>query len=187
MWAFMDHAGPEGICDLQAFSMTCSTAVMFSATIQAAMEFSQWTGTSALSVIISVVLFFGITFETQLSSANTVMFPMEDATKNAYSKLYIWLVIILSTAVSVLPSLAVRCLERIVSHSVIRKAADGPRAEVAMEDSTVGLEPLLTRKVWRRKYTISFSHNVGYADHVTETSFRRGRMGRHALPQESTV
>ncbi|XP_069505591.1 phospholipid-transporting ATPase IK-like isoform X2 [Ambystoma mexicanum] len=166
MWAFMDHAGPEGICDLQAFSITSSTAVVFAATIQAAMEFSQWTVTSALSVVISVVLFFIITFLTQLPSANPVMFTMEDAGRNAFSKLYIWLVIILSTAVCVIPSMTVRCLERVTSRSIISKAEDRPCGEVAMEDSTVELESY-ERNAWMRRASNAFSHDEGYGDLIT--------------------
>ncbi|XP_078526098.1 phospholipid-transporting ATPase IK-like [Lissotriton helveticus] len=182
--AFWDTAGPDGICDFQAFSATICTAAVFALTIEVSMDISQWNLHSTLSVLISIGFFFLFSFLTQLPSADPVMFAYEDASTNAFSKLYIWLVILLAVAISLLPSLFARFVVRLTSSGTTSKEVE-TQTEIALEDNTVKLESYFKRNDWLRRSSSAFSHNEGYGELITRgTSIRKRRLGNPAVPEE---
>ncbi|XP_069074061.1 phospholipid-transporting ATPase IC-like isoform X1 [Pleurodeles waltl] len=182
--AFWDTAGPDGICDMKVFSVTISTAVVLATTIEVSMDISQWNVFSTLAVLISIGFYFLFSYLTQLPSADPVIFAYEDVSINAFSKLYIWLIILLAVAISLLPSLFARCVVRL-SSSGIKSKEEETQTEIALEDTPVKLEAYFKRNDWLRRSSSAFSHNEGYAELITRgTSIRKRRLRSPAVAEE---
>ncbi|XP_069505587.1 phospholipid-transporting ATPase IK-like [Ambystoma mexicanum] len=183
--AFKDTAGPEGVCDYQAFAVTTATAGVLAVTVEIIMDTSYWTVVSGLAVLISPVLYFLVSLLTQsypLFKGAPDLFRFPDVNKNALSKLYIWLVILLAVIVGILPSLIGHFFTRMTSTCKVQEKQE-PYKDKKLAENTVELNSQFRRNTSLRRSAYAFSQGEGYADLIVRgTSIRRKKSESPAVP-----
>ncbi|XP_067824383.1 phospholipid-transporting ATPase IC [Heptranchias perlo] len=177
--AFLEVMGQDGttFSDYQSLSVTVGTAVVLSVNIEVMMEVSYWTVPTALSIIISVGLYFCITFITQspfLTRLNSEMFQFTEAATNTFGQPYIWLVILLTVTVSLIPSITIRSIWGVFgSKNAGRATYEDPNKGKQRSDNKT--TPFRRNSTQRRSAYV-FSQDKGYADLITSgTSIRKKR------------
>ncbi|NWS06057.1 AT8B1 ATPase, partial [Motacilla alba] len=123
--AYLKSMGQDGEApaDYQSFAVTAASSLIFVVNFQASklgflssgigLDTSYWTFVNAFSVFGSIALYFGITFDFH-SAGIHVLFPsafqFTGTAPNALRQPYLWLTIILSIAICLLPVVAQRFL-----------------------------------------------------------------------------
>ncbi|KAM4807901.1 phospholipid-transporting ATPase IK [Rhinophrynus dorsalis] len=189
--AFLDTAGPDGICDYQAFAVTTATAVLLAVTLEITFEISFWNLLTVLAVVISPLMYFLVTLLNQTFPFFQVMptiFLFPGAARNAWSHGYIWLIILLSVGISILPSLIASFFTKLICSNRVHNQ-NSYRAERNSEVNTVAMTTPFKRGTLNRKSSYAFSHKEGYADLITKgTSLRKSKeTGSDPVPQGNTV
>ncbi|XP_038633110.1 phospholipid-transporting ATPase IC-like isoform X2 [Scyliorhinus canicula] len=177
--AFLEIAGKDGaaVSDYQSLSTTIGTAVVLSVNAEVMLEISYWTVPSTLSIIISLGLYFCITFLTQssfLSQLKPDMFQFQGAALNIFRQPYVWLTILLTVAVNFIPSITIRLIWGVFSSKGVGRAT--------YEDLNKG-QQISSNKVnhfnrdsSHRRSAYAFSQDKGYADLITSgASIRKKR------------
>ncbi|XP_041417491.1 phospholipid-transporting ATPase IK isoform X2 [Xenopus laevis] len=176
--AFRDTAGPDGICDYQAFAVTTATTVILSVTIEIIFEISYWTRLSVIAVVISPLLYFLSSFTSQsfpLFTFQPTMFQFPGASRNTLSHGYIWLTIILGVVISILPSLVVIFLNKVMSHNRIYNNMCS-KADTNSASNTIALGMTFKKGALHRRSSYAFSHKEGYADLISNgTSLHKAK------------
>ncbi|MEE6487402.1 hypothetical protein FKM82_014884 [Ascaphus truei] len=179
--AFLDTAGPGGICDYQAFAITAATAGVLAVTFEIIFEISYWTLPSVLAVIISPVLYFLVSFLTQsfpLFQVMPTIFLFPDVNINTLSKVYIWLIILLAVLISLLPTLIVSFFTRLKCRDIIQER-HSYKVDKNIEVNTVALKTPFKRGTVSRRSGYAFSHNPGYADLIIKGTSLRKKKSRN--------
>uniref|UniRef100_A0A803TNG7 Phospholipid-transporting ATPase n=1 Tax=Anolis carolinensis TaxID=28377 RepID=A0A803TNG7_ANOCA len=113
--AYLQTMGEDGEApsDYQSFAVTAASSLIIAVNFQMGLDTSYWTFVNAFSIFGSIALYFGITFDLH-SSGIHVLFPsafqFTGTAPNALRQPYIWLTIILSVAICLLPVVALRFL-----------------------------------------------------------------------------
>ncbi|NXU65609.1 AT8B1 ATPase, partial [Horornis vulcanius] len=114
--AYLKSMGQDGEApaDYQSFAVTTASSLIFVVNFQAiGLDTSYWTFVNAFSVFGSIALYFGITFDFH-SAGIHVLFPsvfqFTGTAPNALRQPYLWLTMILSIAICLLPVVAQRFL-----------------------------------------------------------------------------
>ncbi|KAM8939292.1 phospholipid-transporting ATPase IK [Pelodytes ibericus] len=178
--AFWDSAGPDGICDYQSFAVTIATALLLAVTFEIIFEISYWTVVSGLAVILSPIVYFLLSRLNQtypLFKVMPTMFPFIDASRNTLSHGYIWLIILLASITSLLPSLIVNFVTK---HMSCNRVHHRYKADQKVEANTVSMTTPFKRGSLQRRSSYAFSHREGYADLIT-----RGTSLRKSKPKDS--
>ncbi|XP_010217062.1 PREDICTED: phospholipid-transporting ATPase IC [Tinamus guttatus] len=113
--AYLKSMGQDGEApsDYQSFAVTTASSLIFVVNFQIGLDTSYWTFINAFSVFGSIALYFGITFDFH-SAGIHILFPsafqFTGTAPNALRQPYLWLTMILSVAVCLLPAVALRFL-----------------------------------------------------------------------------
>ncbi|VFV36001.1 probable phospholipid-transporting [Lynx pardinus] len=113
--AYLQTVGQDGEApsDYQSFAVTIASALIITVNFQIGLDTSYWTFVNAFSIFGSIALYFGIMFDFH-SAGIHVLFPsafqFTGTASNALRQPYIWLTIILTVAVCLLPVVAIRFL-----------------------------------------------------------------------------
>ncbi|XP_072924288.1 phospholipid-transporting ATPase IC isoform X2 [Hemitrygon akajei] len=178
--AFLENVGQDGISlsDYQLLSMTVGTAVVLTVNVEVMLEFSYWTVPSVLSVVISVCLYFGITFLTQspfLTRLNPEMFQFNGAALNAFKQPLFWLTILLAVTINIIPSITTRYLLQVFGS---KAAGSATYEKEQMEDNKV---TNFQRYSSSRRSAYAFSQNKGYGALITSgTSLQKKQVNLEA-------
>uniref|UniRef100_A0A663NC57 Phospholipid-transporting ATPase n=1 Tax=Athene cunicularia TaxID=194338 RepID=A0A663NC57_ATHCN len=109
--AYLKTMGQDGEApsDYQSFAVTAASSLIFVVNFQIGLDTSYWTFVNAFSVFGSIALYFGITFDFH-SAGIHVLFPsgfqFTGTAPNALRQPYLWLTMILSIAICLLPVVA---------------------------------------------------------------------------------
>ncbi|XP_043930717.1 phospholipid-transporting ATPase IC isoform X2 [Protopterus annectens] len=170
--AFLQTMGQDGEApsDYQSFAVTAASALVITANFQIALDTSYWTFVNAFSVLGSIALYFGVMFDIH-SAGIHVIFPSQfyftGAAPNALRQPYLWLTIILTVGMCLLPVIAVRFFLKTVAPTESEKIQKN-RKQYEKEIKTPKPRPsVLRRGVSQRRSTYAFSHQPGYADLIT--------------------
>ncbi|XP_068090074.1 phospholipid-transporting ATPase IK-like isoform X2 [Hyperolius riggenbachi] len=156
-FAFYDSTGPDNIFEYQILVYTMSGIYFFAVLAEAVLAFSSWNVLAFLSIGVSIVSFFVISYLTTLPSAyftSMQNFNFMGALVNTFSKIYIWMILLLGAFVSIIPSLFCRLCYRLVSRQLHQPAT--PKA------NNVELCYAISRNDFRRRSSYAFSHSEGY-------------------------
>ncbi|XP_075057648.1 phospholipid-transporting ATPase IK [Mixophyes fleayi] len=174
--ACQDSTGPGSTCDYQSFAVTTATAVIMAVTLEIIFEISYWTLVSGLAFIISPIIYFLLSLLTQsvpLFRVMPTLFQFPDATRNTLSHGFIWFIIMLAVGISILPSLLVSFVTKLISHNQVHHR-NSYGAKRQTEVNTVAMTTPFKRGTLNRRSSYAFSHKEGYADLITKgTSLRR--------------
>ncbi|NXP66664.1 AT8B1 ATPase, partial [Chloropsis cyanopogon] len=176
--AYLKSMGQDGEApaDYQSFAVTAASSLIFVVNFQAiGLDTSYWTFVNAFSVFGSIALYFGITFDLH-SAGIHVLFPsafqFTGTAPNALRQPYLWLTMILSIAICLLPVVAQRFLSMTIWPSESDKIQRNRR------------KYLLEEQQWKRRQSafrrgVSSYHRSfwrGYADLIASgRSIRKRR------------
>ncbi|XP_048449857.1 phospholipid-transporting ATPase IC [Rhincodon typus] len=160
----------EAPTDYQSFAVTTASSLTITVNFQIALDTSYWTFVNAFSVFGSIVLYFAIMFDLH-SAGIHILFPsvftFTGAAPNALRQPYLWLTIILTVAVSLLPVVAVRFLIQVVNPS------ETDKIQMNRKMYEIELRPKRSRpRSFQRSASVrrsgyAFSHQQGYADLIS--------------------
>uniref|UniRef100_G3UJ92 Phospholipid-transporting ATPase n=1 Tax=Loxodonta africana TaxID=9785 RepID=G3UJ92_LOXAF len=164
--AYLQTMGQDGEApsDYQSFAVTIASALVIAVNFQIGLDTSYWTFVNAFSIFGSIALYFGIMFDFHSAGIHVILpstFQFTGTAANALRQPYIWLTIILTVALCLLPVIAFRFLSMTIWPSESDKSK---RTEV------VCIPPLrhfIVAGVSSRRSAYAFSHQRGYADLIS--------------------
>ncbi|NXP21627.1 AT8B1 ATPase, partial [Scytalopus superciliaris] len=187
--AYLKSMGQDGEApaDYQSFAVTAASSLIFVVNFQAStfvcfqigLDTSYWTFVNAFSVFGSIAVYFGITFDFH-SAGIHVLFPsgfhFTGTAPNALRQPYLWLTMILSIAICLLPVVAQRFLSRTIWPSESDKIQRNRRKYLLEEQQWRRRQSAFRRGVSARRSAYAFSHQRGYADLIASgRSIRKRR------------
>ncbi|KAJ7335243.1 hypothetical protein JRQ81_013184 [Phrynocephalus forsythii] len=167
--AYLQTMGQDGEApsDYQSFAVTTASSLIIAVNFQMGLDTSYWTFVNAFSIFGSIALYFGIMFDLH-SSGIHVLFPsafqFTGTASNALRQPYIWLTIILSVALCLLPVVALRFLTMTVWPTESDKIQKNRKKYKAEEEKWKRRPSVFRRGVSGRRSAYAFSHQRGYAD-----------------------
>ncbi|NWR39145.1 AT8B1 ATPase, partial [Tachuris rubrigastra] len=208
----------EAPADYQSFAVTAASSLIFVVNFQAiGLDTSYWTFVNAFSVFGSIALYFGITFDfhsagihvlfpsgfqfTGQSSWFVVLGPVSGSfvthflfclfpgtAPNALRQPYLWLTMILSIAICLLPVVAQRFLSMTVWPSESDKIQRNRRKYHQEEQQWRRRHSAFRRGLSARRSAYAFSHQRGYADLIASgRSIRKRRAPLDAVLVTATA
>ncbi|XP_030074451.1 phospholipid-transporting ATPase IK isoform X2 [Microcaecilia unicolor] len=173
--AFFDTATPDYPCDSFSLAAIVATAIVLAVTVQIILETSYWTVWSGLAIIISLVMYFILSFVFQLSQLFIIqpkVFRFPDANRNSLDKVYTWAIILLAVVLSNIPILFTKISMKLTVDNRAQKKHFYRDTTVA--ENTVELKSHFKRNSTLRRSSYAFSHQEGYANLITRgTSIRK--------------
>uniref|UniRef100_A0A8C4T819 Phospholipid-transporting ATPase n=1 Tax=Erpetoichthys calabaricus TaxID=27687 RepID=A0A8C4T819_ERPCA len=153
--------------DFQTFSVTVGTSAVFT-------RITYWTRFNVLAIALCLILYFIMTFILQSAHLYRVApqdFSFPGAAYNAFSHPYVWLTILLTVVVSILPALIVRALNKALRspdlHRVRQKALGNNLGGDAcpLQGSLI---QTITLSLIKGQFRITSSPNLQVLGHVEE-------------------
>ncbi|XP_028658350.1 phospholipid-transporting ATPase IC [Erpetoichthys calabaricus] len=176
--AFLQTMGQDGEApsDYQSFAVTTASALIITVNLQISLDTSYWTFINAFSVFGSIAVYFGIMFDIH-SAGIHVLFPsaftFTGVAPNALRQPYLWLTIILTTGICLMPVIALKFLYKIIKPSEGDKVLKN-RKKYEKEEALTRRPVSLRRGGTARRSAYAFSHGKGYADLIVSgQSIRR--------------
>uniref|UniRef100_A0A665W7K0 Phospholipid-transporting ATPase n=1 Tax=Echeneis naucrates TaxID=173247 RepID=A0A665W7K0_ECHNA len=163
--AFLQTMGQDGEApsDYQSFAIVTASSLIFTVNLQISLETSYWTFVNCFAVLGSIAIYFGIMFDIHSAGIHVIfpsVFTFTGAASNALRQPYLWLTIILTVGISLLPVVCIQFLHKTIRPSVGDKLR---YADLAFQ-----------RGRQSRRSTYAFSHSRGYADLISSgRSIRR--------------
>uniref|UniRef100_A0A803W131 Phospholipid-transporting ATPase n=1 Tax=Ficedula albicollis TaxID=59894 RepID=A0A803W131_FICAL len=178
--AYLKSMGQDGEApaDYQSFAVTAASSLIFVVNFQIGLDTSYWTFVNAFSVFGSIALYFGITFDLH-SAGIHVLFPsgfqFTGTAPNALRQPYLWLTMILSIAICLLPIVAQRFLFMTIWPSESDKIQRNRRKLLQEQQHRTRRQSAFRRGVSARRSAYAFSHQRGYADLISSGRSLRKR------------
>lgn len=154
--------------DQQAFAITIATSLVIVVSVQIGLDTHYWTVINHLFIWGSVAVYFAILFAIQsngIFGVFTRYFPFVGTPRNTLSELNVWLVILLTTVVCVVPGLAVSFLRvdlRPTLTDKVRHLQQSRRKQGPQEQNLRRV-----RRTSSRRSAYAFSHQQGYGELIT--------------------
>ncbi|XP_061471283.1 phospholipid-transporting ATPase IC isoform X2 [Rhineura floridana] len=178
--AYLQTMGQDGEApsDYQSFAVTASSSLIIAVNFQMGLDTSYWTFVNAFSIFGSIALYFGIMFDLH-SAGIHVLFPSSfqftGTASNALRQPYLWLTIILSVALCLLPVVALRFLTMTIWPSESDKIQKNRKKYKAEEEQWKRRQSVFRRGISGRRSAYAFSHQRGYADLIASGRIIRKR------------
>uniref|UniRef100_A0A671W4U2 Phospholipid-transporting ATPase n=1 Tax=Sparus aurata TaxID=8175 RepID=A0A671W4U2_SPAAU len=144
--------------DQQAFAVTIATSLVIVVSVQIGLDKHYWTAVNHLFIWGSVTVYFAILFAMQSNGMFGILpsnFPFVGTARSCLSEQSVWLVILLTTVVCVVPGLAVSFLR--VRHLQQSRKREGPQGQNLRR----------VRRTSSRRSAYAFSHQQGYGELIT--------------------
>ncbi|MBN3279418.1 AT8B1 ATPase, partial [Polyodon spathula] len=185
--AFLQTMGQDGEApsDYQSFAVTTASSLIIIVNLQASkiqssiisLNTSYWTFLNAFSVFGSIAIYFGIMFDIHSAGIHVIFpsyFTFTGAAPNALRQPYLWLTIILTVGISLMPVIAVHFLHKTIWPSEGDKVQRSRKTYEAAE-SPKKKPSALRRGATSRRSAYAFSHQRGYADLIASGQSIRKR------------
>ncbi|XP_003978792.1 phospholipid-transporting ATPase IC [Takifugu rubripes] len=189
--AFLQTMGQDGEApsDYQSLAVVTASSLVFAVNLQISLDTSYWTFVNCFAVLGSIAIYFGIMFDIH-SAGIHVLFPsaftFTGAASNALRQPYLWLTIILTVGISVLPVICIQFLHHTIWPSVGDKVQrNRKKYELEMLEEERRKPSAFQRGRRSRRSAYAFSHSRGYADLISSGRSIRRRPAARAAPQES--
>uniref|UniRef100_A0A8B9HSK9 Phospholipid-transporting ATPase n=1 Tax=Astyanax mexicanus TaxID=7994 RepID=A0A8B9HSK9_ASTMX len=121
--AFLQTMGQDGEApsDYQSFAVVTASSLIITVNLQISLDTSYWTFVNCFAVLGSIAIYFGVMFDIQ-SAGIHVLFPsaftFTGVASNALRQPYLWLTIILTVGISLLPVICIQFLSKTIWPSV---------------------------------------------------------------------
>uniref|UniRef100_A0A8C6KQY4 Phospholipid-transporting ATPase n=1 Tax=Nothobranchius furzeri TaxID=105023 RepID=A0A8C6KQY4_NOTFU len=173
--AFLQTMGQDGEApsDLQSFAVVTASSLIFTVNLQISLDTSYWTFVNCFAVLGSIAIYFGIMFDIHSAGIHVIfpsIFTFTGAAPNALRQPYLWLTIILTVGMSLLPVICIQFLYKTIWPSV----GDKVRPTTSTFKEARRKRPAFQRDRPSRRSAYAFSHTPGYANLIsTGRSIRR--------------
>ncbi|XP_064150536.1 phospholipid-transporting ATPase IC isoform X1 [Loxodonta africana] len=190
--AYLQTMGQDGEApsDYQSFAVTIASALVIAVNFQIGLDTSYWTFVNAFSIFGSIALYFGIMFDFHSAGIHVILpstFQFTGTAANALRQPYIWLTIILTVALCLLPVIAFRFLSMTIWPSESDKIQKH-RKRLKAEEQWKHRQKVFRRGVSSRRSAYAFSHQRGYADLISSgRSIRKKRAPLDAIIADGTA
>uniref|UniRef100_A0A8B9HPB2 Phospholipid-transporting ATPase n=1 Tax=Astyanax mexicanus TaxID=7994 RepID=A0A8B9HPB2_ASTMX len=186
--AFLQTMGQDGEApsDYQSFAVVTASSLIITVNLQISLDTSYWTFVNCFAVLGSIAIYFGVMFDIQ-SAGIHVLFPsaftFTGVASNALRQPYLWLTIILTVGISLLPVICIQFLSKTIWPSVGDKVQKNKKKyELEEEEEEKRRKPPAFQRGGRsRRSAYAFSHSRGYADLIA--SGRSIRQKPRARPE----
>uniref|UniRef100_A0A8C8FI70 Phospholipid-transporting ATPase n=1 Tax=Oncorhynchus tshawytscha TaxID=74940 RepID=A0A8C8FI70_ONCTS len=191
-WAAMyDTVRDDGkeIVDYQSFALLAQTCLLIAVSIQLGLDTHYWTAMNQFFLWGSLSVYFAVIF-TMYSNGMfltlTSSFPFIGTARNSLNQPNVWLTMLLTSVLCVLPVVAYRFLRILLWPTINDKVRGRGSTHLSLVRQDKVLPPTPRRVQARRTSTrrsgYAFSHAQGYGDLVTSGKFlRRTPKSRPAL------
>uniref|UniRef100_A0A8D0CK40 Phospholipid-transporting ATPase n=1 Tax=Scleropages formosus TaxID=113540 RepID=A0A8D0CK40_SCLFO len=159
----------KDVADYQSFALLAQTCLLIAVCIQLGLDMAYWTAVNQFFVWGSLAVYFAITFAIYSNGIFLIFtssFPFIGVARNTLNQANVWLTILLTTILCVLPVVAYRFLlmqlRPTINDKVQTKASPPPPPRRAR-----------IRRTSSRRSGYAFSHAQGYGDLVTSRRFLR--------------
>ncbi|XP_056400695.1 phospholipid-transporting ATPase IC-like [Hyla sarda] len=163
--------------DYQTLAFVTSTALVIIVNFQAGLIMTYWTFLFSFSVFGTIMIYFSITYDLQSSGSHellTSVLTMTGTVTNALRQPYIWLIIILTTAICLLPYVALTFLLKVSWPSAVDKVQKNPERYKVKELPVEEKASTIQRGTSTRRSAYAFSHQRGFGDLISSgRSIRR--------------
>ncbi|KAM9331027.1 phospholipid-transporting ATPase IC-like [Gastrophryne carolinensis] len=174
--------------DYQTFAFTTATALIIIVNFQIGISMAYWTFLFTFSVFGTIIVYFAVTYDLHSSGMLilfTSMVSMTGVITNALRQPYVWLIIILTTAICLLPGLALKFLLKLRWPSESDKVQKNPEKYKVKEPEAVETTSTFQRGTVRRS-SYAFSHQKGYGNLIsTGRSIRRKKTTLNAVAENA--
>uniref|UniRef100_A0A8C3G766 Phospholipid-transporting ATPase n=1 Tax=Cyclopterus lumpus TaxID=8103 RepID=A0A8C3G766_CYCLU len=180
--AFLQTMGQDGEApsDYQSFAVVTASSLIFIVNLQISLDTSYWTFVNCFAVLGSIAIYFGIMFDIHSAGIHVIFptpFTFTGAASNALRQPYLWLTIILTVGISLLPIICIQFLHKSIWPSV------GDKVQQTLEERKK--PPTFQRGQRSRRSAYAFSHSRGYADLISSGRSIRLRPSGRGGPQSS--
>uniref|UniRef100_A0A8C3ABI2 Phospholipid-transporting ATPase n=1 Tax=Cyclopterus lumpus TaxID=8103 RepID=A0A8C3ABI2_CYCLU len=189
--AFLQTMGQDGEApsDYQSFAVVTASSLIFIVNLQISLDTSYWTFVNCFAVLGSIAIYFGIMFDIHSAGIHVIFptpFTFTGAASNALRQPYLWLTIILTVGISLLPIICIQFLHKSIWPSVGDKIQrNRKKYEMEMEVEERKKPPTFQRGQRSRRSAYAFSHSRGYADLISSGRSIRLRPSGRGGPQSS--
>uniref|UniRef100_A0A671X7B9 Phospholipid-transporting ATPase n=1 Tax=Sparus aurata TaxID=8175 RepID=A0A671X7B9_SPAAU len=171
--AMYDTVRDDGkdVADYQSFALLTQTCLLFAVSIQLGFEMSYWTAVNTFFVLGSLAMYFVVTFTMYSNGMFLTLpsaFPFIGTARNSLNQPNIWLTILLTSILCVLPVVTYRFLLIQLCPSI------NDKVQIEMFHSPPPpTRRTRIRRTSSRRSGYAFSHAQGYGDLVTSGRFLR--------------
>ncbi|KAG7481242.1 hypothetical protein MATL_G00064870 [Megalops atlanticus] len=174
--AMYDTVRDDGkdIADYQSFALLAQTCLLIAVCVQLGLDMSYWTAVNQFFVWGSLAMYFAVTFTFYSNGMYlifTASFPFIGTARNSLSQPNVWLTILLTSILCVLPVVAYRFLLIQLWPTI------NDKVRYKVRQAKAAPPPLPSRVRMRRtssrRSAYAFSHAQGYGDLVTSGRFLR--------------
>ncbi|XP_029025689.1 phospholipid-transporting ATPase IC [Betta splendens] len=187
--AFLQTMGQDGEApsDYQSFAVVAATSLIFTVNLQISLDTSFWTFVNCFAVLGSIAIYFGIVFDFHSGGIHVIfpsVFTFTGVASNALRQPYLWLTIILTVGISLLPVICIQFLHKTIWPSEGDKVQKyRKKYELELQEEEKKKAPAFQRGGRSRRSSYAFSHSRGYADLIASgRSIRRRPQARGGLP-----
>ncbi|XP_055729549.1 phospholipid-transporting ATPase IC-like [Salvelinus fontinalis] len=176
--AFLQTMGQDGEApsDYQSLAVVMASSLIFTVNLQISLETSYWTFVNCFAVLCSIAIYFGIMFDIHSAGIHVIFpstFTFTGVAPNALRQPYLWLTIILTVGISLLPVIFIQFLCKTIWPSVGDNVQRNRKKYEAEEEEKKKPAPFQRDRRSRRS-AYAFSHSRGYADLIASgRSIRR--------------
>uniref|UniRef100_A0A671PRU5 Phospholipid-transporting ATPase n=1 Tax=Sinocyclocheilus anshuiensis TaxID=1608454 RepID=A0A671PRU5_9TELE len=169
--AFLQTMGQDGEApsDYQSFAVVAASSLIITVNLQISLNTSYWTFVNFFAVLGSIAIYFGVMFDIHSAGIHVIFpttFTFTGAASNALRQPYLWLTIILTVGICLLPVICIQFLYQTICPSVGDKVQRN-RKKYELEDEEEEKKkrkPTFQRGGRSRRSAYAFSHSRGYAD-----------------------
>ncbi|XP_051794834.1 phospholipid-transporting ATPase IC [Acanthochromis polyacanthus] len=189
--AFLQTMGQDGEApsDYQSFAVVTASSLIFTVNLQISLDTSYWTFVNCFAVLGSIAIYFGIMFDIHSAGIHVIfpsVFTFTGAASNALRQPYLWLTIILTVGISLLPVICIQFLHKTIWPSVGDKVQrNRKKYEMELEEEEKKKPSAFQRGRRSRRSAYAFSHSRGYADLISSGRSIRRRPTARGGPQDS--
>ncbi|XP_075885168.1 phospholipid-transporting ATPase ID-like [Nelusetta ayraudi] len=186
-WAAMqDTVRDDGkdIADYQSFAVLAQTCLLVVVSVQLCLDTNYWTAVNQFFIWGSLAAYFAVTF-TMCSNGIyfilTSAFPFVGTAGNSLNQPNVWLTILLTIFLCVLPVVAIRFVYLLLWPSVTDKVRHKMHEEALPAPTPLRSRP---KRFSTRRSGYAFSHSQGYGDLVTSQKFLRPKKRLALFPRD---
>uniref|UniRef100_A0AAZ3R067 Phospholipid-transporting ATPase n=1 Tax=Oncorhynchus tshawytscha TaxID=74940 RepID=A0AAZ3R067_ONCTS len=188
--AFLQTMGQNGEApsDYQSLAVVMASSLIFTVNMQISLETSYWTFVNCFAVLCSIAIYFGIMFDIHSAGIHVIFpstFTFTGVASNALRQPYLWLTIILTVGITLLPVICIQFLYKTIWPSVADNVQRN-RKKYEMEEVEEEKSTPFQRGRRSRRSAYAFSHSRGYADLIASgRSIRRRPATARPNPRDS--
>ncbi|XP_016307954.1 probable phospholipid-transporting ATPase IM isoform X1 [Sinocyclocheilus anshuiensis] len=168
--AFMTAVRDDGahISDQQAFAVTIATSLVIVSSVQIGLDTNYWTAVNHFFIWGSLAVYFAILFAMHSDGIFTIFpnqFPFIGTARNSLNQKIVWLVILLTTVVCIMPMVAVRFIKADLyptQTAKVRLLQQATRRQGPQEQNLRRV-----RRTSSRRSAYAFAHQQGYGELIT--------------------